>query len=355
MNNDDINLSERKKEILLQVVDDYIKEASPITSGSIQEQHYNDISSATLRTELKSLEEMGYLKQLHTSGGRIPTTKGYRFFVNLISKECPTNIEQLENIQKRYMNRATNLSDLVYKIANIISEATNYPAVVFLNGYGKLIINNIKIIPLITKQALMLIETNTGLINNTIELKEIVDENACTDAGKFFTQKFKGKTIEEMVIQIDSVHKELKAQLYEFCEFFDYVLNTLYKIATEMQENATYSTSGATKMLNQPEYMDTAKVKEFIDILDNKQEIMDMLNKTCEDEVTFKIGDENENEALKSCSVAKARFKLAGEDIGSIDVIGPKRMDYAKISSALKFVVDEFANQNLIEKGEDKK
>ena len=123
-NDDEMNLSERKKQILLSAVEEYIQAASPITSSVIQKKIVKDLSTATLRNELNALEAMGYLKQLHTSSGRVPTSKGYRFYVNSMMGDIPLDEEVLDEIHALFNKRTVYLGDMVNDIASVISKAT---------------------------------------------------------------------------------------------------------------------------------------------------------------------------------------------------------------------------------------
>ena len=144
-----MDLSERKRKILSKAVEEYIKDCSPITSGGIKDTGNLDCSTATLRNELNALEAMGFLRQLHTSGGRVPTAQGYRFYVeNLLTGIKATN-EELEEVRALIEDRTNSLSDLVTGIAKIVSKATNYPTVIIVNGLDKLILTEFKIVPLI--------------------------------------------------------------------------------------------------------------------------------------------------------------------------------------------------------------
>ena len=135
-----MKLSERKKEILLATIEDYIKDASPITSNCVKERHLPNISSATLRFELNALEAMGFLKQLHTSGGRIPTTQGYRFYVENLLGDFKFEPSKIDKVGEILSERTKSVNEIVSELANLISEATNYPTVVMMDGYDNLVI-----------------------------------------------------------------------------------------------------------------------------------------------------------------------------------------------------------------------
>jgi len=349
----EFELSQRKRELLKCAVEQYIESASPITSGGITSTVLDNLSSATIRNELNALEAMGYLKQLHTSSGRVPTTKGYRFFVNELTKECPASESELEFIKGQFDKRTANLKDMVSRLAKLVSDATNYPTVVCLNGFDKLKIKEIKIIPLMTMQALMLIQTTSGILNNTIELAQNISDQSCEDVARYLTMKLQGLAISEMVENIQSLHDEMVNEIQDYAEFFDYVLGTLVEITKEFNLQQSVQASGSTKLLNNPEYSNIEKAKEVLDALHDKEQLKDLLiDVEGEDEIAFKIGEENTVDAFKDCAIAKADYKVNGESIASIGIIGPKRMDYAKISSALKFIVDETKKLNLLGKND---
>ena len=142
-------LSDRKKTILFSAIDNYIKQASPITSLLVQQTQLHDISTATIRNELSTLEAMGFLKQLHTSSGRVPTSQGYRFFVNEVLKSTPNNPKALKQVKEQMFARTNNVSEIVDTIAKTISNTTNYPTVVMLDGLENLIVSSIQILYMI--------------------------------------------------------------------------------------------------------------------------------------------------------------------------------------------------------------
>ena len=340
---EEMNLSERKKQILLSAVEEYIQEASPITSSVIQQKIVKDLSTATLRNELNALEAMGYLKQLHTSSGRVPTTKGYRFYVNSMMGDIPLDKNVLDEIHALFNKRTVYLGDMVNEIASVISKATNYPTVVMLKGFDKLIIKNIKIIPLLTEQALILIETNSGIISNSMDSPKEIPPQSYIDASNLLTSTFKDSTVAEMLKNMPSHRMKMDKEVKDFSEIFDTVLSSLKTLSERLTQSGNITARGELKLLNMPEYSDPEKAKKVINVLSNPDEIKEVFSEDSA-EVSFKIGKEIPVEELQGCSIAKADYQVDGESIASIGIIGPQRMDYAKIASALKFVVGEFQN-----------
>ena len=209
-------LSERKHLILIQAIEDYIKDANPITSGNVQEKFLKNVSTATLRNELNALEAMGYLKQLHTSSGRVPTAKGYKYYVSGLLKNLDFNSDELENVKNNIFSRSATISDIVTNLAKLVSKKTNYPTVVFLERVNNLIIEEIKIVPLIDEQALLLIKTKSGYVNNTLSGR--LNERGCLDASSYLTRIFKDKTIGFMMENMEIVERECQEEIDGFNE-----------------------------------------------------------------------------------------------------------------------------------------
>ncbi|MCL2540567.1 MAG: heat-inducible transcriptional repressor HrcA [Firmicutes bacterium] len=351
-------LSERKQQILLCSVESYISKASPITSGNIQERVLKDVSTATLRNELAALEAMGYLKQLHTSGGRVPTSKGYRYYVNYAMGDMPTDKKVLKEIHGIFDKRAVYLTDVLAEIASTVSKATNYPTVVMLKGFEKLVIKNVKIIPLISNQALILIETSGGIINNSMDITHRAPDQSYTDASNLLTNTFKDKTVADMIANFDSYQNGMMSELKEFKSIFDNFISTINNLLDSIKKGGLTS-GGEMKLLESPEYSDVEKARKVIEVLSDKDEICNILSDegfAGNSDVSFKIGSEIKNKKLADCSIAKAEYSVGGESVASIGIIGPQRMDYQKIASALRFVVGEYKGLAQIEqKKEDKK
>ena len=209
-----MKLSERKNQILCMAIEEYIKDCAPITSGSVKDKAKLECSTATLRNELNALEAMGYLKQLHTSGGRIPTAQGYRYYVeNLLSNASASNGE-LEEVKKLISSRTTSLTEIVSGIAKIVSHATSYPTVVMMNGIENLILDEFKIIPMLSERVMVLIGTKSGYISQEMAIKASPQE--CQDASNYLTKNFKGESIGFMIDNIDQLEAGMKSEIKAF-------------------------------------------------------------------------------------------------------------------------------------------
>lgn len=344
-------LSDRKMQILNSAIEDYIQFANPITSGSVHDKYIKDISPATLRNELNALEAMGYLKQLHTSSGRIPTTKAYRLYVNQLMGNAKFDKKTLESVRGVLTQRTAYLNDIITTIAGVVSQTTNYPTVVVLNGYDNLPIENIRIIPLIDGSALLLIGTKNGIVNGQFSITSDISEENCVDASNLLTKKFVGKTIKYMRENIQKELIEISKEIEGFNSLFNNIIDCLTDMINKSQNVVRV---GETKLLNNPEYSNLENAKKVLDVLDS-DEITEVFEMDDDSEISFTIGKENNSQNLKDCSVVKANYKINGKQIASIGVIGPERMDYSNVASALKVIVSELDKLNYLTKGEDKK
>ena len=328
-----MKLSERKHFILCSVIEDYIKDAAPITSSAVQDKHIPKVSTATLRNELNALESMGYLKQLHTSGGRIPTPEGYKYYVSTLLEDFEVSEDKLKKVQNLLDNETTSLTQILSGIAELISKTTNYPTVMIANGYDKLIIEEVKIIPLIDNEALVLFRTHSGIVKNSMQTN--ASEKVCDDASIFLTRKFAGKTIGEM-LEGDTLNKSL-GEVQIFKSLVNSLLDSMRKFISKT--NIDVRGESAVNILNENEQKSVKQTKKILTLLGNKEELANAVESTTTDNITVKIGGENEK--MEGCALITAPIVIKGTPVASIAVLGPDRMDYANIAQALKIVMNE--------------
>lgn len=329
-------LSSRKKLILCSAIEDYIKDASPITSGGVKDKHINDVSTATLRNELNALEAMGYLKQLHTSGGRVPTTDGYRYYVSSLLENFEVSEKDLKKVEADLKNRTTSLKEILDSVAGLVSKATNYPTVIVANGYDKLVIEDIRIIPLIDGEAIVLFRTKSGTVNHTIKAR--ADEKACLDAGTYLSRKFNGKTIGEL-LEGDILYSSI-AEVESFKTLIDSLIESMREFISKKNINIRGENAGV--LLDENEHHTVVETKKILNLLGDEDELCEVIGETKENDITITLGDENEK--VDGCALIKAPIVINGTPVASLAVIGPERMDYASIASAIKIVMNELEN-----------
>lgn len=326
-----MELSERKKQILCMAVEEYIRDCSPITSGGVKDSTELKCSTATLRNELNALEAMGYLKQLHTSGGRVPTPQGYRFYVENLLQGVKASDRELEDVKHLISSRTNSLNDIISGIAKIVSHVTNYPTVVMMNGYDNLVLNDFKIIPLMDEKLMVLIGTMAGYITNTLDISASMQD--CQDASNYLTKNFKGTTISFMCENIDQLREGMQGEI----NAFQTIVNSLVGGLKKMNEQKLIDVrrEGTARLL---EGGNVEEAKKVLKLLEDEEKLSENLTLSGKGEIEVTVAEEVEG---KDCSVVKAPLLVQGRQLASIGVIGPQRMDYLAIASALKVVIDE--------------
>lgn len=332
--------SKRKQDILLYAVDEYIKKPQPITSASLSIK-FSDVSTATLRNELNSLEQMGYLQQLHTSGGRVPTSLAYRCYVNNILTSKTFNAKSLQQVKDNYEVKSVNLISALSSLAKKLSKVTNYPTILVQHGIENLTIVDIKIIPLIQKDALLLVETTAGVIDDNLSLDPDIDKDACKDASSYLTEQFSGKTIKYMVDNVAEVCLRAGAQMFNFKTLIDSVTAALQNV---VKTKLDISSENTTRMLNNITSSEFDEAKDVLSFLEDGDEVINAVGDSSE--LNFVIGDENQNNKLKGGMMLSAPIIIDGVSIASLALVGPKRVDYGSLAAALKFIVSQAENMS---------
>lgn len=330
-----MKLSDRKKKILQYVVDDYISTAQPVSSKSITEKYMQGISSATVRSELAGLEEMGYLSQLHTSSGRVPSAEAYKLYVTELMDKAKLSGKEIGTIKQAFKNHADNLEEVVKNTAKVISELTDYTSVAMTSHSGEEKILKLDIFRHKPTQALLLIVTETTLIKDKfIAIPEGMSDKQIEEASKLISRLFVGKGLYEVHNMGDSV----KAEFDGYREIFESVMNAIEDYVENDRENVVME--GEDKILNHPEYNnDSEKMKNFLSVVTSKERLAELLSDENDNiEINIKVGGESGEAMPDDCSLVTATYSASGVKIGTYGVIGPLRMDYQKVVSVLEGV-----------------
>ena len=329
-----MKLSERKKKILQIVVDDYISTAQPVSSKGITEKYMQDVSSATVRSELKQLEELGYLSQPHTSSGRVPSIDAYKLYVSELMDKGKLTQKELGVIRQAFKNHADNLEEVVHNAVKVISDLTDYTSVAYTAYSNNEKIVKIDIFRFKPTQALLLIVTENTLIRDKyIEVPEDMSDEQVKEAGRLMNKLMVGKAFNEIYGMDKSVSDEFEV----YREIFDNVINAIEEYATAHSANVMLEGQG--KILNHPEYNDSCKVKNFLSVVTDKEKLVDLLSNDSDNiEINIKIGGEDNKDMPSDCSLVTASYSASGVKIGTYGVIGPLRMDYQKVVSVLEGV-----------------
>ncbi|MDR1138369.1 MAG: heat-inducible transcriptional repressor HrcA [Clostridiales bacterium] len=326
-------LSNRKEKILSAVVDSYITSCEPISSQEIRDKHLPDVSSATIRNELAALEEMGYLVQPHTSAGRIPTAEAYRLYVEKLMPKRKLSYSELNMVKRYFDHKIVEIDDMLKATVRVISEITNLTSVAYAHKSDSLVVKSIKFVKIDSSQALVVIVTDGGLINNaTMSIAPHLSDLDLLAASEFVSGMFCGYSIGEITSNPNVV-----ANIQQrFRSFFDTVIDVLNKYAHE-SNLGDIVLEGSSKILEQPEFANITKAKAMLSMLEAKRDLVPILQSKGEMSFNIQIGQE-QNVDLPEYAVVTATYTVGGKSIGNAGVIGPMRMDYPKIVSLLDYI-----------------
>lgn len=326
-----MKLSDRKKKILQCVVDDYISTAQPVSSKSITERYMQGISSATVRSELAGLEEMGYLTQLHTSSGRVPSVEAYRLYVSELMDKAKLSGKEVVAIKKAFDGHADNLETVAQNAVKVISELTDYTSVAMSAPSGTEKVVKFDIFRCRKGQALLLIATESVIIRDKfIAVPEEMTDAQVEEAGRIISKYLVGRKLSD----VSEVGALISEEFSAYRQIFDGVMNAVEEY---IEKDASVVMEGEGKILNHPEYNDSEKVKNFLSVVTSKERIADLLSEDSGVEINIKIGGESEN-MPEECSLVTATYSASGVKMGTYGVIGPVRMDYQKVVSVLEGV-----------------
>lgn len=329
-------LNERKMRILKTLIDDYIQTAQPVGSRAISKKHELGLSSATIRNEMADLEEMGYITQPHTSAGRVPSDKGYRLYVDHLMQTHVLALDEIKQIKSAIELRLSEINALIVRASDIISIITGYTSLALSPNLTKAALKTIQIIPVDEKKALIVAVTSGGTVKNQhIRFINEIQPDILVKMTNYLQERMNGLLIEKIKFpDITEVRREINVDESAVECIFDGLSKCLQGI-----EKTELIMNGTTNILNHPEFSDLLKAKEVFDLLNDREVIKTVMSTSVKDhDLNVMIGRENQYEPMHDCSLVTATYSLGETDVGALGVIGPTRMSYARVVSAMKYV-----------------
>lgn len=328
-------LDERKVTILKAIIKTYLETGEPVGSRTISKYTDLHLSSATIRNEMSDLEELGYIVQPHTSAGRIPSDRGYRFYVDQIMQEKE---EEFTEIKDLMLKRVDRVELLLKQMAKLLAQNTNYAAMISAPQYHRNKLKFIQLSKVDEGKLLVVIVIEGNIIKNTIiPIQKELEEEGLLNLNILLNSALNGLSIEEINLEVIS---RLKIQAGPHSEVVDCVLTEVAAAIRADDEDLQIYTSGATNIFKYPELSDGDKASKLIGTLEQKellQELVDDVNDSEENSgIQVYIGDEAPVKDMKDCSIVTANYELGEGLRGTIGIIGPKRMDYEKVLSTLR-------------------
>ena len=341
------DLDERKKKVLQAIVEEYINTAEPVSSGSITKGHGLDYSSATIRNDMAQLESIGFLDKPHTSAGRVPSAEGYRYYVNELLKEDNLTLEEIKYIQNKLKIKVNEIEDLTKVATTTLSEITHYTTVAVGPKADKQIIEEIKFVSLGQRMLMVVIVTDTGLVKETIiKFDEDITESQVDTLNNLCNTRLRGKPLSK----IDKPMAEyIFSEVHYSIGIMKAIIEQINRIVEE--ENNNIFLEGAKKSFDLPEFKSMKVAKNFVNLLDAKDEMVEIFNSGDAEDINVFIGDDDENSNLKDFSIITFKHTIGDKDLGTIGIIGPKRMDYAKVISVMKYISKKLNEDNNKKEG----
>jgi len=335
-----MRIDDRKIKILQAIINDYIRTGDPVGSRTIAKNYDLGIGSATIRNEMSDLEAMGYLEQPHASAGRIPSSKGYRLYVDKrMGNQRLTPEENLKIKQYIIDSAMLEVDKVVRQTSTLLSELTNLTCIIEAPSVRKSFIKSIQLIKVDEKNIVTIFLKDTGLIkNHVMRLTRIPEVTTLNKINEVLNNRLVNLSIAEINLEVIN---NLKKDLIEYEEIFNAILPTLYETLKDSDSSEVFM-DGATNILNYPEYHDIDKAKEILSLLNDKKTVMELFNP--QDDITISIGDENYEPQAKDCSIISAEYSFGNRPIGKIGLIGPRRINYSKVIAIMSEVVKELNN-----------
>ena len=341
------DLDERKKKVLQAIIEEYINTAEPVSSGSITKGYGLDYSSATIRNDMAQLENIGFLDKPHTSAGRVPSAKGYRYYVNELLKEDNLSLEEIKYIKNKLEIKVNEIEDLTKVATTTLSEITHYTTVAVAPKADKQIIEEIKFVSLGQRMLMVVIVTDTGLVKETIiKFDEDVTESQVDTLNALFNNRLKGKPL----AKIDRPMAEyIFSEVHYSIGIMQAIIEQINRIVEE--ENNNIFLEGAKKSFDLPEFKSMKVAKNFVNLIDTKEEMLEIFNSGEAEDINVFIGDDDENSNLKDFSIITFKHTVGNKDLGTIGIIGPKRMDYSKVIAVMKYISKKLKEDNEKKEG----
>ncbi len=324
-------INERQSELLKLIVEDYIKTARPVSSKSLCE--VLDCSSATIRNEMSFLEEVGLLEKTHTSSGRVPSEKGYRYYVDHIMKPKELNGEEMLKLQQIFHNQSLMLSDAIAQSMEIISELTSYTSIVLGSSSKENRVQKVEVVPIDETKLIAIVITDRGHVEHkNIVLPQLVDILEIKQTVDLINKLVVGTPIDEVSSKLEF---EVKPVIGKVVKQHEVLYNAFYNAFSDFAHETDIHFSGRGNMLMQPEFNSADKIREIVSKFEDKEMIRSIEEEQEDDGINIYIGSENDFD--DDVTIIKTKYSVDGEE-GTIALIGPKRMEYDRVITLLDFI-----------------
>lgn len=330
----------RRKKIFQAIVEAYIEMATPISSQLIARRFRWRISAATIRNAMAELDDLGLIWQPHTSAGRIPTDKGYRYYINSLLEVERLTLQEMELIESRYPSENEAFDELLAKVLHTLSSFSGYTAIAFSSGVRKILFKKLELVSVHSKKLLVVLVSPEGLVKTTVlQMPYEIDQVELVKIAKFLNEEFTGLTLER-------IKERLSLKLLHSSDVFFHLLKETEQILdlalSSLDKDKLYL-EGTSYILEQPEFQDTQKLQAILRVFERQEPLLKIMKDDLgQDGVKVHIGRENVCTDIQECSLVTSNFKIRDKNMGSLGIIGPLRMSYAKAISLVTYMAEIF-------------
>ncbi|RNF41007.1 heat-inducible transcriptional repressor HrcA [Planococcus salinus] len=334
-------LTERQLLILKVTVDDFIQSAQPVGSNQLSKKPEIPFSSATIRNEMADLEGLGFLEKTHTSSGRVPSEKGYRYYVDHLLTPRPLPQQDIVQLRSIFDDKIAETEEVIKRSAMILSELTNYTSILLGPDVRKHVLKRLSIVPLSSDTAVAIIVTDGGHVENRVfTLPSGLDAGDIEKMVNILNERLLG-------VPLSNLHQRLEQEtltiLKQHVNRYGELFSTFRKAVVMPQEDKVFY-GGKLNILNQPDFHDLHKIRELMDVIEEAKHIP-MILPVGSQGLHIRIGSENVLTAMEDCSVITVSYDIGEEQTGSIAIVGPKRMDYKRVVTLLDILSGDLSNE----------
>jgi len=336
-----VELDERKIKILNSIIQTYLITGEPVGSRTISKYTDLNLSSATIRNEMSDLEDLGYIVQPHTSAGRIPSDKGYRFYVDNLMKEKIAEVDEMKDV---LIEKADKLDHLLKHVAKLLATNTNYATMISAPQYKRNKLKFIQLSRVEENQLLVVVMLEGNMIKNRlIEVDERVSEDEVAKLNILINTFLQGLNLQEINMELI---QRMKVQAEGYGQIIGHIIDAIAVVIQEEDDLEIY-TSGTTNLLKYPELGDREKASELLYMMEEKKALSELIvdqedsGEENKNPIQIYIGSESPVSTMKDCSIVTATYELEEGVQGTIGIIGPKRMDYKKVVGNLQTMMNQ--------------
>lgn len=328
-------MKERYREILKAIIHDYVTTAEPVGSRTISKKYSFSLSPATIRNIMADLEEMGYLSQPHTSAGRVPTDRGYRYYVDTLMEPKRLTKTEEDRIERQVRGLQSEVEELMRETSRILSTLSHYLGVVLAPRLDKTIFKRIEFIQLYGERILVVLVAESGLVQHkVIQIGEVIDQEELDKISRYLNDLLKGLTLRQ-------VRELIVAKMGEEKALYDQLLQRALKLGQksfEEEGGGDLYIGGTANIVGQPEFADFRKMRSIFAAFEEKSKLVKILDECLTQEgLTIIIGSEHPFQEMQGLSLVTSPYRYGDHVVGTLGVMGPTRMEYGKIVSLVDF------------------